>query len=559
MICTCKVCGTTFDSSRNRQLCDNCRTKTCAVCGNQFMVDPSCLSKQTCSRECKSKLTSLVRDGIHGVGTLKVCKYCGKEFVSNHNQRDYCYDDHYKACEVCGKQFKILRMDSIPKTCSRKCATIARENTNLENLGVKSNFQTKEFKELSTQKCRTLHGVEYWSQTPEVREKISARVSEARSNFGDSIKEKWSATLVDRTGVSSPRFTDKSRYEEYTKFLSDPADYLKNLNQPTVQRLQTILGVNNTTILKVIHDNKLENLVSWKHWSLEDEVIDFLRSVKPDLVVKQHDRTVINPQEIDIYLPDYKFGIECNPTCTHNSTKDDPWGGSKPSKYHQNKSLKAETNQVQLFHIFGYEWSVNAEILKSMLASKLGMNSKVYGRQCSVVNLSSDEVKQFLAENHRQGYIPCKINLGLKYNDTVVACMTFGRPRKVLTNDGADYELIRFCNLKGLTVVGGASKLFKYFIEKYTPSQVISYSDVARTSGRLYEKLGFTLERITDPNYVWVNLKDDSYMTRYQTQKHKLLEQHPNVNSDHTEVDIMTADGYVQVFDSGNKVWRWQK
>lgn len=557
--CKCIICNTTFYSKRLSRICDSCRIRTCTVCGNSFKIDPSCLTKTTCSKACKEKLTADIRQGNTATGEVKICKYCGKEFISNHNRRDYCYADHYKTCEVCGKEFKILHMDSIPKTCSRKCATIAMANTNLDNLGVKSNFQTQQFKELCAERCKKLHGVEFWPQADEVRKKISTRVSQARSNFGEEIKAKWVSSLVQRTGVPSPRFTDKSKYENYRQFTSGPKTYLESLNKPTIQELENLLGVNNTTILNIIHNNKLEALVSWKQWSLESEVIDFLKSVKPDVEIIQHDRTVISPQEIDIYLPEYEFGIECNPTCTHNSTRPDPWGGSKSNKYHQSKSLTAESNEIQLFHIFGYEWSASSDILKSMIASKLGLNSKIYARECSVVELCSRDTKQFLNDNHRQGYTPAKISIGLIYQDRLIACMTFGKPRKVLTNDTADYELIRFCNAKGITVVGGASKLFKYFIQKYEPVQVISYSDIARTSGKLYDKLGFKLERVTDPNYIWVNLKDDSYLTRYQTQKHKLLEQYPDVTSDETEVSIMTAKGYVQVFDSGNKVWRWHK
>lgn len=557
--CTCIICNSTFYSKRNSQICDSCRTKRCVICGKEFKIDPSCLSKTTCSKSCKKQLAVLVRDGKSEQGRIKVCKYCGKEFISNHNRRDYCYDDHYKRCEVCGKEFKILHIDSIPKTCSRECATVATAQTNLENLGVKSNFQTEEFKEKSSRKCKALYGVNYWPQTKFVQHKISEQVSKARAEHGHEIKEKWVGTLLSNTGVASPRFTDKSKYDEYTKFINDPNSYLVGLDKPSILQLQDKLGVNNTTVLKVIHENNIEDLVSWKEWSLESDVIDFIKSVQPDIEIAQHNRTIIQPQEIDIYLPEYKLGIECNPTCTHNSTQLDPWGGSKSNTYHQNKSIKAEAQGIQLFHIFGYEWVEKRDILESMLRSKLFHTKKIYARRCLIREVSSSEAKQFLIDNHRQGHAPSKINLGLQYEGELVACMTFSKPRAVLTNDNADYELVRFCNRKNLTVVGGSSKLFKYFSAQYQPEEVISYSDIARTSGHLYETLGFQLERITEPNYTWVNTKDDSYLTRYQTQKHTLLKKYPDINPEYTEKEIMISKGYVQVFDSGNKVWRWHK
>jgi hypothetical protein len=47
--------------------------------------------------------------------------------------------------------------------------------------------------------------------------------------------------------------------------------------------------------------------------------------------------------------------------------------------------------------------------------------------------------------------------------------MTFGKLRKSLGNNHEKdiYELLRFCNIKNVNVVGGASKILKYFIHNH--------------------------------------------------------------------------------------------
>ena len=90
------------------------------------------------------------------------------------------------------------------------------------------------------------------------------------------------------------------------------------------------------------------------------------------------------------------------------------------------------------------------------------------------------------------------------------------------------------------------------FINTYNPNSVISYSNISHTRGNLYGMLGFTLQNISEPNYVWC--KDVDILTRYQCQKHKLLEQGYIGNS---EVDIMHDRGYYRIYDCGNKVWVW--
>jgi hypothetical protein len=68
-----------------------------------------------------------------------------------------------------------------------------------------------------------------------------------------------------------------------------------------------------------------------------------------------------------------------------------------------------------------------------------------------------------------------KIRLGLKYNNELVFIMTFSKPR---FNKNYEWEMVRFCGLKDHTIVGGASKLFKHFVEKYNPKSVLSYADL---------------------------------------------------------------------------------
>ena len=121
-------------------------------------------------------------------------------------------------------------------------------------------------------------------------------------------------------------------------------------------------------------------------------------------------------------------------------------------------------------------------------------------------------------------------------------------------------ELLRFCNKLDHVVVGGASKLFSYFIKKYNPVRMISFSDVAHTTGNMYNKLGFRQISISSPNYVWVDPKTEKYFTRVTCQKRNLskLFNEPNLDvQNQTEKQIMEQPGYVQVFDSGAVRWEW--
>lgn len=153
--------------------------------------------------------------------------------------------------------------------------------------------------------------------------------------------------------------------------------------------------------------------------------------------------------------------------------------------------------------------------------------------------------------NHLQGKSASKIRLGLYYKDELVSLMTFGKSR---FNKNVEWELVRFCSKAGCNVVGGASKLFKYFVNTYKPTSIISYSDIAHTKGELYKTLGFKTIGVSDPNYVWVNHKQ--VLSRYQCQKKKLIKDCFD-NKDLTEKQIMESRNFFQVYDCGSRVHIW--
>ncbi len=167
--------------------------------------------------------------------------------------------------------------------------------------------------------------------------------------------------------------------------------------------------------------------------------------------------------------------------------------------------------------------------------------------------------------NHRQGFANSPIRLGLYYQDELVSLMTFGKMRGTIGTGNDDlsdcYELVRFCSKLNTSVIGGADKLFKHFIEEFNPERIRSFSDRAHTRGTLYSQLGFKEIRRSDPNYVWVNLYNDKPYHRINAQKAHIKEflGDDSIDLNQSEKEIMEKHSYVQVFDSGTITWEWNK
>lgn len=233
----------------------------------------------------------------------------------------------------------------------------------------------------------------------------------------------------------------------------------------------------------------------------------------------------------------------------------------KDKYYHQKKTMLCINNGIRLIHIADYELDINKDEVYSFIQDIITDNKPtIYGRNTKVVEIGQDKSREFLEKYHLQGYIAATINLGLEYNGELVGVMTFGKPRFIV---GFDYEVLRLAFKNGVAVVGGAEKLFSYFIEKTKANTVISYVDISKFTGEVYNRLGFEIskrEPITQPNYVWIKPGGTrpSVLSRYKTTKEKLVQAGLD-RFGNTEDEIMENLGYYKLYNCGNIRYEWRK
>ena len=166
------------------------------------------------------------------------------------------------------------------------------------------------------------------------------------------------------------------------------------------------------------------------------------------------------------------------------------------------------------------------------------------------MQLDSKTTNDFLEANHLQGRDCSLFRYGLFYNNELVAVMTFGKPR--FDNDH-DYELIRFASQNGYCIAGGASRLLRHFRDSHDGS-IVTYADRRYSDGTFYEKIGFALKGVSQPNYWYV--KNYDKLSRYACQKHKLKDVlGDGYDASLSERENMIANGYHVVYDCGNLVF----
>lgn len=259
---------------------------------------------------------------------------------------------------------------------------------------------------------------------------------------------------------------------------------------------------------------------------------------------ESNNRSVLGGKEIDILI-DGRVGVEVNGRYWHTEDK------GKHKTYHVDKLNLAKEKGVQLLQFNDDEVERKFELVKSMINSKLGRHEgRVYARKCKLVVLTSGEASQFLQDNHLQGGCVSSVQLGLLFEDELVAVMTFGKPR---FTKQFDWELLRFASKRGVQVVGGAGKLLAEFRRLHSGT-IVSYANKRWSDGTLYSALGFTLVRDSEPSYIWFN--GDTAFSRYACQKHKL----PKLLGDRfdpnlTERENMERAGFSRMWDCGNLIY----
>lgn len=525
---------------------------------------------------------------------------------------DFVYKNNKQRLKIkhtaCGTIYETSAVRFINGSMCRnkKCIQKKIEETNLRKYGVKVVTQNKKVKEKARntlkekygvenpsqmsdhlEKIRKTnldkYGVESYSKTDEYKEKVKQtnieRYGVEWATQNNSIKEKTKKTCLERYGVehfnslkentlSNKRKRWRRNYQENILNFKEiiplfpEEEYIGNRPCVTTNNFSGIKYPFECKVCKT----KFEDILTagktprcptcypynYRVSVAEKQIAGILRE---KIEIEENKFFTFNNKryELDIFIPSLNIGFEYDGIYYHSQLS-----GNKERNYHLNKDKFFEDNfNIKIFHIWENEWLEKKDIVSSILLSKIGKTSnRIYARKCEIREVQNTEADIFLEENHIQGKCGAKIKLGLYYQNMLVSLLTFSKPRY---NKKYEWEIVRFCNILNTSVVGGFSKLLKYFKKTYSPQSIITYADKRYSYGDLYEKNGFTLLRESKPNYFYTFHKNSTLFSRNYFQKHKLKDRLEVFNENISEWENMKNNGYDRIWDCGNKVFEWNK
>ena len=491
-----------------------------------------------------------------------------------------------------------------------------RRKTNKERYGTNTPAENKEVLKKIQETNKMKYGVTSTLENPETQKKIQKTLTKrygVNSPFlSQEVQAKAKRTILKKYNAETPlkneavykkmQNTNKERYgvdnvmkdkeltrsireqfiEEYWKKIEPYVVRDKKLEQQIESYLDGKLQSSDTwtftckkcnwTFQDKLRKNGVKNICiipytiprCWVCYPLkknvaEEELKQYIESF--GFTVIHRNRKILSGRELDLYIPEKNLAIEFDGLLYHsfwkhkNTMFDNSSFEGEKKDYHREKTKLCEAQGIHLLHIFENEWlnPIKKDIWMSIITGKLQQNSRIYARKLTLdTDISSWEAKQFLEENHLQGYIPSSIRIGLRNEEgDLLTLMTFWKSRygKKYT-----YELLRFVSKKYIVVVWGASRIFKAFIDLKKQDEVlITYADRRYSQGNVYEKLAMTFTGETKPNYFYFRIDTLELHSRVSYQKHKLEEKLEYFNPKLTETQNMYNNGYRKIYDCGNK------
>lgn len=286
----------------------------------------------------------------------------------------------------------------------------------------------------------------------------------------------------------------------------------------------------------------------------EIEIRNFIKSFGINC---KNDRSILEGQEIDIFLPDKNIGIEYNGNKWHTE-----YFANKDKNYHLNKTNMCKDKGVKLIQIFEDEYNLHKDIVLNKLKHMLNISSnlpKVYGRKCIIKEIFKSEAETFLKTYHIQGFATASVYLGAYYNDKLIGVMTF------LNENNGKWNLNRFASDYNYICCGIGGKLFNYFVNMYNPIEIKSFADRRWTideDNNVYIKMGFNFEGYTNPEYRYYNSSVDRYerFHKFRFRKEKLNKKF-GLPLTMTETEMIKQLGYDRIWDCGliRYVWKNKK
>lgn len=430
----CEICGSSFKpNSWNQRFCKRKHDSVCRVCGisvkdvyNIKIIE----DRVFCSNDClqkKIQATNLEKYGVTSpaknpevlakMKQTNLKKYGSESPLGNAGVQEKIKQTNL---ERYGSEY-IGGSESVRKKIAQ---------TNLERYGSENVFGSEEIRERSKVTIQERYGVDNYGETKEHKIKsLNTMIDKYGAHYSqtEEFKERSKKTNLEKYGVEfytqSQEYHDKvkrSNFEKYgVEYLTSLESFHETSRNIKIKKreefksrgylwIKDIINEYGQGILKLdiprvrynsevfISEKYLDIIKNYEKSNqsvFEAEIYEYIKTISENEVIR-NDRSVINPYELDIYIPSFDLAIECNGIYWHSLE------AGTPKDYHFMKSERCNAEGVRLIHINQWSWDNNRKFIKKILRSLLQSDTLKRGTlQCYKHTELNKDLLRFIEDN----------------------------------------------------------------------------------------------------------------------------------------------------------------
>jgi len=325
------------------------------------------------------------------------------------------------------------------------------KKTNLKRLGFENPIKSEEIKERIKQTNLERFGVDNPFKLDyikkEIRKKFITKYGTDSYFKTDNFKNSKFVNLLSNDDWRTANFeiSKNKNYIEYigdnySEFRCDLGNTHNFVINSSNYHNRKRLGKNLCTVCFPISDNTSIS---------ENEIKKYIHSIYSGDIIQSYRDGL----EIDIYLPHFKIGFEFNGLHWHSNSY-------KEKNYHLNKTNYFRERGIRIIHIWEDDWNLKKDIIKSQIRNLIGLSDKIWARKCQIKEITDVKlIKNFLNNNHIQGYTRSSIKIGLYYKEELVSMVIFDNIEGRYKMQKGGWNLSRFCNKKNTSIMVSRKEL----------------------------------------------------------------------------------------------------
>jgi len=294
--------------------------------------------------------------------------YCGKDckFSANNVYREYC-------SQICAGNNDKTKLKRIETVINKYGTDNVSKNDDIKNLiKYKNVSQYPQIIAKIKTTCFERYGVNNYSKTDEFKDNFKANMLE---KFG---VDNYSKTVEFKNKISKDNLEYSYNRIKNNKEFTSKFEILFNLNEFFGTRLLKEDGILTWLKYPIKHKkcglrfnspfmsiNKLDIYCpSCDKNVMQQELARFIQKYE---IINYNDRSMIYPEELDIYIKNKKIAFEYNGLYWHCM------GNTKDIDRHLNKYNKCAINNIDLFVIEDGEWKLKNNVMKAFVRRKLNI------------------------------------------------------------------------------------------------------------------------------------------------------------------------------------------